>query len=706
MSRLRGRSQNRENQESCPGVPGAAFLRKHFGAAMSRPRPIGLLLALITLLAYWPVTHDGFIIYDDQDYVTNNRVVQNGLTWAGVKWAFTTGHASNWHPVTWLSHMLDCELFGLNAGAHHSVNLLLHAANAVLLFLLLLRLTQELWPSLFVAALFAWHPLHVESVAWISERKDVLSTFFALLTLLAYVRHAQQVTSDRGPAPAVSRFTLHVSRFYWLALACFTLGLMSKPMLVTLPFVMLLLDYWPLRRMPGGEGRGSSVLRLVFEKWPFFLLTIISCIVTFLVQHHGEAVMTFQQFPLHLRVANALIAYERYLGKTFWPSGLAILYPLPNHLSWIRAMAATAIGLLGGISWLTWRIHRPYPYLLVGWLWFLGTLVPVIGLVQVGSAAMADRYTYFPLVGVFIAVAFGVRDLANRFQFPKAAVAAAAALTLALCLILTENQLRCWHDSESLFAHTLAVTGGDNPNAQVNYGVALEQKGRLVEALAQYREVLRISPDNVEALYNAGNLLDNLGRPEEALPELLKAIKINPKLPSCHDALGAVLVELGRFDEAMSQFTEAAQLDPAYPAAHFDTGKLLLKQGRDAGAIEELRAALRLDPDNFQILAYTAHVLAADDNPQIRDGKIALVLAAKAKALTGDRQPFVLDVLGMACAETGDFTNAQEVTQRAIDLATAAQMKKLEPLQQRLQLYKNHQPWRESFLATNAPAKH
>jgi tetratricopeptide (TPR) repeat protein len=706
MSRLRGQSQNRENQESCPGDPGAAFQRKRFGAAKARPRLIGLVLALITLLAYLPVARDSFINFDDQVYVTENRVVQNGLTWAGVKWAFTTGHASNWHPVTWLSHMLDCELFGLNAGAHHSVNMLLHAANAVLLFVLLLRLTRELWPSAFVAALFAWHPLHVESVAWISERKDVLSTFFALLTLLAYVRYAQRGTSDRGPAPAVSRVTCHVSRFYWLALTFFTLGLMAKPMLVTLPFVMLLLDYWPLRRVPGVESRVSSVLRLGFEKWPFFLLTIISCIVTFLVQRHGEAVMTFQQFPLHLRAGNALVAYERYLGKTFWPSGLAILYPLPNHLSWIRAMAATALGLLGGISWLIWRIHRQYPCLLVGWLWFLGTLVPVIGLVQVGSAAMADRYTYFPLVGVFIAVAFGVRDLANRFQFPKAAVAAAAALTLALCLILTENQLCCWHDSESLFAHALAVTTEDNPNAQINYGVALEQKGRLVEALAQYREVMRISSDNVEARYNAGNLLDNMGQPEEALPELLKAVQLNPKLPSLHDALGAVLVELGRFDEAMSQFTEATRLDPAYPAAHFDMGKVLLKQGRDAGAIEEFRAALRLDPDNFQILAYTAHVLAADDHPQIRDGKTALVLAVKAKVLTDGAQPFVLDALGMACAETGDFTSAQEVTQRAIDLATAAQMKKLEPLQQRLQLYKNHQPWRESFLATNTPAKH
>jgi len=331
--------------------------------------------------------------------------------------------------------------------------------------------------------------------------------------------------------------------------------------------------------------------------------------------------------------------------------------------------------------------------------------VPVIGLVQVGSAAMADRYTYFPLIGIFIALAFGARDLSNRFQLPKAAVAAAAALALVLCLMLTENQLRYWYDSESLFAHTLAVTGEDNPNAQINYGVALEQKGRLAEALAEYREVASLSSDNVEARYNLGNLLDKMSRPEEALSELRQAVQINPKLPSFHDTFGAVLVELGRFDEAVSQFAEAVRLDPAYPAAHFDMGKVMLKQGRDAGALDEFRAALRLDPDNFQILAYTAHVLAADDNSQIRDGKTALVLAAKANALTDGAQPKVLDALGMACAETGDFTNAQAVTQRAIDLATAAQMKKIEPLQQRLQLYQNHQPWRESFLATNAPAK-
>jgi tetratricopeptide (TPR) repeat protein len=674
---------------------------------MSRPRLIGLLLALITLLAYLPASRDGFVNYDDQDYVTENSVVQKGLTWTGIKWAFTTGHASNWHPLTWLSHMADCELFGLNAGAHHFVNVLFHTANVVLLLVLLLRLTDELWPAAFVAALFAWHPLHVESVAWISERKDVLSTFFALLTLLAYTRYAQCVTSDTYQVTrtnsTLSPVTRHPTRFYWLALLFFALGLMSKPMLVTLPFVMLLLDYWPLQRMASDQWQVSKVLRLMPEKWPFFLLALISCAVTFLVQRHGEAVMTFQQFPLHLRVANALIAYERYLGKTFWPSGLAILYPLSNHLLWIRAMAATAIGLLGVISWLIWRIHRPYPYLLVGWLWFLGTLVPVIGLVQVGIAAMADRYTYFPLVGVFIAVAFGVRDLARRFQFSKAVVAAAAALTLAGCLVLTENQLRYWLDSESLFAHALAATKGNNPHAQVNYGVALEQKGHLVEALAQYREVGRIAPDNVEAHYDIGNLLDNSGQPEEALPELFQAVRLKPKLPSLHAALGTVLVELGRFDEAMSQFNEAARLDPAYPWAPFELGKLRLKQGRGTEAIDEFRAALRIDPDNYQILAYTAHVLAAIDNPDVRDGKTAFALAVKAKTLTGDTQPHVLDALGMADAELGHFDEAQAVTQKAIDVAQAVKMKKLEPFQQRLELYKNHQPWRESFLFTNAP---
>jgi tetratricopeptide (TPR) repeat protein len=707
MSRLRGRSQNRESQESRPGDPGPAFQRQPYGVAKARPRLIALWLALITLLAYLPAVHNGFVVYDDNTYVTENRTVQNGLTWAGMQWAFTTGHGSNWHPLTWLSHMMDCSLFGLNAGAHHSINLLYHAANAVLLLLLLFRLTGALWPAAFVAALFAWHPLHVESVAWISERKDVLSTFFALLTLLAYVRAVRgdkwQVAVKEIAVPADSRFTFHASLFYALALAWFALGLMAKPMLVTLPFVMLLLDCWPLQRFSTLNPQLSTCLRLTLEKWPFFLLVVISCVVTYLAQSHGEAVMTLRQHPLPLRIANALMSYALYLAKMIWPWPLAVFYPLPNHLSWIKAMTAVAVAVLGGFSWLAWRARHQCPYLLMGWLWFLGTLVPVIGLVQVGSAAMADRYTYFPLVGIFIAIAFAARDLASRFGVPKIAVAVAAAVVLAACLALTENQLRYWRDSESLFAHTLAVTA-DNPNARVDYGVALEQQGRYPEALAEYREAVRIAPDNLQAQYNTGNLLDKMGRPGEARLELLKAVQLDPKSAAARAALGAVLVELGRFPEAMDQFTEAIRLDPNHAGAHFDLGKALLKQGRDPEAIDEFRAALRLDPDNYQILAYTAHVLAADENPQIRDGQNALVLALKANALSGNTQPLVFDALGMACAETGRFEEAQQATQAAIDLATTAGMKKLEPLQQRLELYKNHQPWRESFRATNAPS--
>jgi len=684
---------------------------------MSRPRLIGLLLALITLLAYWPVAQNNFVVYDDGEYVTGNPMVLNGLTWAGIKWAFTTGHASNWHPLTWLSHMTDCELFGPNPGAHHAINLLWHTANTVLLFVLLLRLTNRrpesrsatssppadaLWPSAFVAALFAWHPLHVESVAWVSERKDVLSTFFALLTLLAYVT-------------AASRVTHHASHFSIPTLIFFALGLMAKPMLVTLPFVMLLLDYWPLGRISEFGIRNSeskttivpasqlaTFSRLLFEKWPCFFLATVSCVITYLAQRHGEAVMTIQQLSLNLRIENALISYERYLAKAFWPAGLAVFYPLTIHLAWYRAMAAAALGLLGGISWLAWRVRQRYPYLLVGWFWFLGTLVPVIGLVQVGSAAMADRYTYFPLIGVFIAVGFGGRDLANRFKIPKTVVAAAAALILGSCLVLTGKQARYWYDSETLFAHTLAVTQ-DNYNARINYGVALDEKGRLTDALIQYQEAERLSPENAQAHYNIGGLLNKMGRPEEALPEQQQAVQLNPAKPLPHNSLGIVFTELGRFDEAEKEFRETERLDPAYPWAHFEMAKLRLKQGRDAEAIDEFREAVRLDPNNYQILTFVARVLATDENPKGRDGKSALALAAKANALTGGSQPLVLDALGMACAEAGDFTNALELTQRAFDIATAGNMKKLEPLQQRLEFYKNHQPWRESFLFTNSP---
>ena len=683
MSRLRGRSQDRESQESRPENSGAVFQGKHCGAAKARSRLIALLLALVTLLAYLPATRDAFLVYDDDNYVTDNRMVQGGLTWSGIQWAFTTGCASNWHAVTWLSHMTDCELFGLDARAQHSVNILFHAANTALLFLLLLRLTGALWPSAFIAALFAWHPLHVESVAWISERKDVLSTCFALLSLLAYTRYAQRRSRVEGRGSRADTTVPALDSRLWtldyaLALVFFVLGLMSKPMVVTLPFVLLLLDYWPLQRLPDFKLGIKTVAQLVWEKWPFFLLVPVSCVITVLAQSQrgGNAVVPLEFVPLHYRFCNALLSYGLYLLKMVWPAGLAAFYPLSTNSDRLLLAASASTIVLVIISAFVWRTRRTRPYLLVGWLWFLGMLVPVIGLVQVGGAAMADRYTYFTLVGVFIAIAFGVRDLAERFRFPKKAIAITAGSILAACLILTENQLRYWRDSETLFAHALAVTK-NNYVAHINLGIALEGKDELNEALAQYRAAEQFAPNLYHVHNNIGNLLDTLGHPNEALAEYREAVLLNPDLPPLHNNVGAVLAELGRYDEAMTEFKAAERLDPAYPWAHYEIGKMYLEQGRDADAMDELRAALQLAPDNFQILAYIAHVLAAIENPRIRDGKTALALASRANLLTGGAQPYVLDALGMACAETGDFTNAVAVTQRALDIATAAKLGKL-----------------------------
>jgi protein O-mannosyl-transferase len=640
---------------------------------MSRPRVISLVLALITLLVYLPVTHHAFLNYDDGDYVTENQAVQNGLTWAGIQWAFTSWHVNNWHPVTWLSHMTDYEIFRLNPGGHHFVNVLFHTANAVLLFTLLWQLTAALWPSALVAALFAWHPLHVESVAWISERKDVLSTFFALLTLLFYTGYARENRRN----------------FFWLALVFFALGLMSKPMLVTLPLVMLLLDYWPLQRM-----EQTKIMGLASEKWPFFLLTAVSCVVTFLAQRN-EAVASLQKVSLGSRFENALAAYPWYLQKMIWPVDLAVFYPLPKHISGIHL--ATAAVILIFISVFAWRTSRQNPCLLMGWLWFLGTLVPVIGLVQVGDQATADRYSYFPLIGIFIAIVFGLAKWSDPFRIPKIVLAGSGVLILAACLALTKNQLPYWRDSESLFIHALAVTK-DNALAHLNLGAAFEADEKSEAALTQYHEALRLDPQNYEADNNIGKLLYEMNQPQAALDYCLKAVQLNPKRAQLHNNLGIVLAELNRFDEARGQFSEAMQLDVNYAPPHFQTGKTLLKQGRDAEAMPHLLAALKIEPDDYQMLIYVARVLAADENPQIRSGTEALALAARADQLLGHAQPVGLDTLAMACAEAGRFDEAQQLEQQALQLAPAAGPSDDAPLMQhRLQLYKNHQPWRETF---------
>ena len=639
---------------------------------MSRPRLIALLLAFATLVVFLPASRFGFLNYDDTDYVTNNSFVKQGLTVSGLYEAFTTFHASNWHPLTWLSHMVDCTLFGLNPGAHHFINVLFHAANAALLFGLLFRVTGKLLSSALIAGLFAWHPLHVESVAWISERKDVLSTFFGLLALIAYARFVAE-SKAQSPKPKV---------FFAASLFCFALGLLAKPMLVTLPFILLLLDFWPLRRVAGCRLQVANCaapnlqlstfnFQLVTEKWPFFALSAASCLVTFLAQKNGEAVVSLANVSLRYRFENAPVAVVNYLLKLFCPTDLCAIYPLLENISATQvALAVTALALISLAAW-CWREQRAY--FLVGWLWFLGTLVPVIGLVQVGGTALADRYTYLPSIGFFIALIFLVTDLLAQFQVPKTIVAIGAAAVLVACIFATEFQLQFWRDSETLFRRAIAVTH-NNEIALVNLGSALESENRLDEALVIDRQAEKIEPGRYQLHNNLGNILSRLGRQSESLAE----------------------------------YREAIRLKPDFSLAHLGAAKVLFHLGRDAEAVAELnvfKSHIALAPENWELLNTAAYFLAANENATARDSRTALKLALQANELAQRRQPAPFDVLGMALADIGDFTNAATCAQNALTLANAAQLKHLEPLEQRLKLYQNCQPWRESFRATNAPSK-
>ncbi len=646
---------------------------------MSRPRLVALLLALTTLLVFLPAGGFQFVNFDDTDYITDNPVVKHGLTPAGLAWAFSGYHVSNWHPVTWLSHMMDCSLFGVNAGAHHFVNVLFHAANTALLFTLLWRLTQRLWPSALVAALFAWHPLHVESVAWISERKDVLSTFFALLALLSYAKYAKE----------------NCRRSFWYALIFFALGLMSKPMLVTLPFVLLLLDYWPLGRM-------GNVRLLLAEKIPFFLLAAISCVLTFLAQRNGEAVVSLDSVSLGYRLENAPLAAAGYLQKIFWPTGLCAIYPMPPKLSALHVALAIAVLIL--ISVAAWQWRKARPYFITGWLWFLGTLVPVIGLVQVGGQAMADRYTYLPAIGFFTALVFLANDFADRLQTPRVIRFGVAGLVTLACILVTENQLQFWRDSETLFRRAIAVTE-NNDIALINLGVALDVQGRFDEALVVYGQAVKCGSRHFEVHNNLGNVLGLLGRHADSLAEYREAIRHRPDNPKFHNSAGTELAALGRWDEALAEFYQAITLNPNYAAPHVEVAKVLFKLGRDADGLNEFQVAVQIEPDNYKTLATVAHYLAANENAAARNGPAALALARQADALSGHGQPVVLDYLGMAFAANGDFSNAVRCVQSALTVAALAQMPNTGAMQPRLELYQLNQPWRESFRATNSPAK-
>jgi len=575
-------------------------------------------------------------------------------------------------------------------------------AAALLLFALLRYTTGAHWRSAVVAGLFAWHPLRVESVAWISERKDVLSGFFFMLTLWLYVLYVK----SRVATPAAGDVLLgsikdslvnRRSVFYRWSLVCFALGLLAKPMLVTVPFVLLLLDFWPLQRL---QVSGFK-FQVWLEKIPFFLLTIVSCMITFLVQQKGQAVATLDEIPLGFRLENATLATALYLKKIIWPCPLAVRYPLApiSTTAFVLAMALLLIIFVAA-----WLGRNRNPCWLFGWLWFLGTLVPVIGIVQVGNASMADRYTYIPSIGIFIALAFGLQEQAKKTSRSNIFLPLGATLMLLGSIGMTEWQLHYWRDTETLFRHALAVTQR-NDIAHLDLAITLDQQDRLEEALAEYRETLRLGPDRYKIHFNMGCILGKLSRPGEALAEFREAIRFDPQVAMWHCAAGSELATLGQDDEALKEFAEAERLKSDYAQPHLETAKLFFQQGQDAAAVDQLHAALRAEPDNFQILATIAHYLAAHENTAVRDGGLALTLAIKADDLSGHIQPMVLDTLAMAYAETGNFTNAAACAQNALELAENAKMKAAGAIQKRSELYKNKQPWRESFRATNAPGE-
>jgi Flp pilus assembly protein TadD len=561
---------------------------------------IGVALALITLGLYAPVLGDAFIEFDDNLYVTANPMVLQGLTWHGLVWALTTGHAPYWHPLTWLSHMTDCSLYGLDPAGHHATNALFHAVNTVLLFVFLRRMTGAVWRPAIVAALFGWHPLHVESVAWVAERKDVLSTFFFLWTIWAYFRYTEHLKNQPVDTLTAAEDGSNFKLFYGLSLFFFACGLMSKPMVVTLPFVLLLLDYWPLERF----GPGSRI-RLVVEKLPFFGLSAASCVVTYLVQEKSGAVTQF--VPFSYRVGNALVSYGRYLCQAFWPVDLAIIYPYNKEAPRFDSCFCLSL-LLAAITWLAVRC-RQRRYLATGWLWYLGTLVPVIGFVQAGPQSSADRFTYIPLIGIFLMVVWGTADLAMKWRLPTWTTALPTGLVLTACAATTETQLDYWTDGGTLFRRALAVTT-NNEVAWNGLGVYLITQHQEAEAFRCFTKALTIAPDNDIAWYNLGTYYWKRGRNAEAYHCFTESLRFKQR-PAAFYHVGLVLTALHRSSEATEFFAKAVELEPDYIPARASLAENLSDHGKNEEAARQYREVLRQDPNQADAHCNLAYVLAA-----------------------------------------------------------------------------------------------
>ena len=690
---------------------------------------ICLLLVVIILAAYWQLpTHD-FLNLDDSGYITQNTHVKEGITRENIIWAFSFINFAYWHPLTWLSHMVDFQLFGMNPSMHHLMNLLLHIANSLLLFFVLTRMTGSLWKSAFIAAVFAIHPLNVESVAWASERKNVLSTFFWMLTMLFYVRYTERTGFYR----------------YLVTISVFTLGLLAKPMLVTLPFVFLLLDYWPLNRFtlfqPNGKGhefrqsidsgsRWSPVLSLFLEKVPFLCLSAVCIYLSSLsVQRFGVVVST-ATVPMKLRIANAFISYVGYIKKMVWPYNLAVYYPYPKAVPMWAILGAGL--LLICVTFLTLRWIKAKPYFAVGWLWYIGTLIPAIGLVQVGLwPSTADRFAYVPFIGLFIIIAWGVPDFMGRWRYKKMAIASIAIALILNFTAATHLQNRYWANTITLFKHALDVTKDNdvahqklgealasqgktveavrhysealiiNPNlaaAHINLGVALRAEGKLDKAIEHFSKVLHLNPDSAEAHYEIGLTLEKQDSFDLAVRHYSEALRKKPNSAKIHNNLGIVLARQKKIKEAIVHFYEALRIDPNYAGANFNLGIIFAGQKNIKQAIHCYKRALHLDPNMTQALYNLSWILATCEDERYRNGEEAVKLATQLCKINKFRQPLPLDALAAAYAETKQFDAAALIAQKGLERAEQQGPKELAlVLKKRLELYKKEQPYRQNF---------
>jgi len=549
---------------------------------------IGLLLLLVGA-AFLPVLRNGFISWDDGDYILSNPHVRTGVSWENIRWAFGSFENSNWHPLTWISHMVDCEIFGLRAWGHHLTSLALHALNTLLVFLVLRRMTSATWRSFAVAALFAVHPLRVESVAWAAERKDVLSALFFLLTLLCYAERLK--CGVRNAECGTGKVVSDGWKWYGAALGFFALGLMSKPMVVTLPFVLLLIDYWSPRRTSNSREQSRLCASAFPDKVPFFLLAAASCVVTYEAQRRGGSVQAM--LPMGARIENAVVSYLRYLGKMIWPVDLAVFYPF--HQSWSAVEAGMAILLVVGVSVVAVATQRRIPYLAVGWFWFVGMLVPTIGLVQVGGQSMADRYTYLPMIGVLIAAVWRAEDLMRTRYWRPVVLQLTLGVVLILCVGMTRRQVGFWRNSETLARHAITVTG-DNEIAYEQLGQWLDSQGDAARALDMYQRSVTVNPFNADGHNTYGNALLGAGKYAEALREFESANRVRPEYFYAYNGGAIALEKLGRLADAERRFHQALALKPDYYEAHLNFGDFLWSVGRREEALKEFQEIVRLRP--------------------------------------------------------------------------------------------------------------